>query len=165
MDTSFKPPMNVVKNYAQHHFRSHFQALLYDVLPSPTFHDHLKEYFKSTLPPLAPFSGRPEDLASMSNTNIEFVLPNRYLYKIGILPRYASMLADVAYERLGRIVRGDWDDSDPSPVIESGAGDEGDESMQVDDDGEDQWTERVLDGLRMVVKRDLLSWLYGYLEG
>jgi len=145
--------MQVIKNYAQTHFRAHFQALLYDILPSPTFHDHLESYFKSTLPSLRPFTGNPKD-----PIHYEFSLPNRYIYRIGLLPKYATMLADVAYEQLGRIARSDWG---PAPAADKG----GDESMAVDEEEENEWEQRILDGLRQVVKRDLLGWLFGYLEG
>ena len=147
---SYKPPIAPTKNYCQVLFRNHFQALLFDVLPSEAFHDYLKRYFRSTVPPL-----RPPHLPT--SRRCEFTLPNRYLYRIGILPKYASMLADVAYEQLGRVVRGDWD-------VLGGEPDETDRMEEDQEEGE-EWKHKILKGLEAIVKQDILGWLFGYIEG
>jgi hypothetical protein len=149
---SYKPPIAPSKSYCQTLFRNHYQALLFDILPSEAFHHHLKNYFRSTLPPLRP-------LHHPSNRANEFELPNRYLYRIGILPKYASMLADVAYEQLGRVVRGDWDE----PVRTQDGVDSMDED-QGEEEGR-EWKRRMLRDLQVVVRRDILGWFFGYIEG
>jgi hypothetical protein len=69
------------------------------------------------------------------------------------------MLADVAYEQLGRVVRGDWDRPD--------AGQGESNPMEEDENGDEggEWRHKVLRDLQVIVKRDILGWLFGYMEG
>jgi hypothetical protein len=165
---SFKPPLNSYKQYAYSQFQPHFLALLHHALPSPTFHTHLRTYFRSSLPALRP---------PRSSWKSEFKLPNRFLFKIGILPRYSSVLSDLAYEQLQKVVRKEWKDIPPPAKLKAPGkdgilrGDEDDmdeeeEIMNSRKEGASLHQPRtVLDDLRKVVKRDVLSWLFGFLEG
>lgn len=69
------------------------------------------------------------------------------------------MLADVAYEQLGRVVRGDWDE----PVRTQDGVDSMDED-QGEEEGR-EWKRRMLRDLQVVVRRDILGWFFGYIEG
>lgn len=156
---SLKPP-TLSKNHYHNLFVNHFQTLLHAALPSPAFHDHLRTYFRASLPPLrAPSASHSSDGTGM----FQFQLPNRYLYKLGILPRYAMILSDLAYEQLGRLVRREWA---TSPSTASAI--QGSSMMHIDGDEmldqEDLWSHRTLDDARTVVKMDILAWLLGYLE-
>lgn len=90
------------------------------------------------------------------DSTYEFSLPNRYLYRIGILPKYASMLTDLAYEQLGKVVRLDRALSRENL--------DGSDSMdEVQEEG-DEWKHKILKELEVLVWQDVLGWLFGYIE-
>ncbi|KAJ9109869.1 hypothetical protein QFC19_001848 [Naganishia cerealis] len=70
---------------------------------------------------------------------------------LGYLPKYSSMLVDIAYERIQRLVCGDVDvDAD-------------EEADEAEDEGE-PWSRPMLAILRKEVQFQVVSWLYTYIS-
>lgn len=79
--------------------------------------------------------------------------PHKELHRLGYLPKYSSMLVDLAYERIKRMVQGEWDED---PALET---DEDEDEEQA------SWLRPMLGVLRKEVQRQVVAWLYVYING
>jgi hypothetical protein len=133
---------------------SHFHVLLHSYTRSSKFHRYLNTYFRSTLPPLEKVKfGSSSQIQAGSKLRPAVLKPHKELHRLGYLPKYSSMLVDLAYERIERLVRGETDLQE-------------DEEMQEDEDEEaSSWSRPMLPTLRKEVQRQVVAWLYTYISG
>ncbi|KAJ9106284.1 hypothetical protein QFC21_001429 [Naganishia friedmannii] len=132
---------------------AHFQGLLHSFTRSSKFHRYLEIYFRSTLPPLRKmrYSSASSPSGAAKETHPAGVKPHKELHRLGYLPKYSSMLVDIAYERIKRLVRGDTD-------VDAA------EQAEEDEDESEPWSRPMLAILRKEVQSQVVSWLYTYIS-
>lgn len=133
----------------------HFQGLLHSYTRSSKFHRYLNIYFRSTLPPLEKVKygsadRKPED----GKLHLAILNPHKELHRLGYLPKYSSMLVDLAYERIERLVKGETD-------LEEDVGMDGEQ----EEEEPNSWSRPMLATLRKEVQRQVVTWLYTYISG
>lgn len=132
---------------------AHFQGLLHSFTRSSKFHRYLEIYFRSTLPPLRKIrystTASPSDPATDSRPAV--AKPHKELHRLGYLPKYSSMLVDIAYERIKRLVRGDTD-------VDAAEG------VEEEEEESEPWLRPMLAILRKEVQSQVVSWLYTYIN-
>lgn len=132
-------------------FIAHFQSLLHSYTRSTKFHRYLEIYFRSTLPPLVKvnFNSSSQNTSKLLPAAMK---PHKELHRLGYLPKYSSMLVDLAYERIKRLVQSD-----------------GDVEPEADEDEEEEdvpsWSRPMLGILRKEIQRQVVAWLYIYING
>lgn len=132
-------------------YTAHFHSLLHSYTRCTTFHRYLEIYFRATLPPLerVNFNSSSQGTGRLLPAAMK---PHKELHRLGYLPRYSSMLVDLAYERIKRLVQSE---GDVEPDVD------------VDEEEEDvaSWSRPMLGILRKEVQRQVVAWLYIYING
>ncbi|GHJ88400.1 hypothetical protein NliqN6_4802 [Naganishia liquefaciens] len=134
----------------------HFQGLLHSYTRSSKFHRYLNIYFRATLPPLEKVKyGSADREPADDRLHLAVLKPHKELHRLGYLPKYSSMLVDLAYERIERLVKGETD-------LEI------DVTMAEEEQQEEElssWSRPMLATLRKEVQRQVVTWLYTYING
>ncbi|KAJ9112443.1 hypothetical protein QFC20_002231 [Naganishia adeliensis] len=134
-------------------FTAHFHGLLHSYTRSTKFHRYLEIYFRSTLPPLEKvnFNSSSQNSGKLGAAAMK---PHKELHRLGYLPRYSSMLVDLAYERIKRLVQSDGDEG----------GEAGGDEAQDEEEDIASWSRPMLGILRKEVHRQVVAWLYIYIN-